>query len=280
MVNRIWQWTFGEGLVATENDFGVVGQAPSNLALLDYLAGEFIRSGWSVKHIQRLLVESNAFQMSAQGSARAAAADPDNRLLWRWTPRRLEGEVIRDSMLAVSGRLNPEMGGPSIFPRIPVPVLEASLSKRWPTGWGKSDERQADRRSIYIFVKRGMRVPEMEALDAPDTNSSCEQRSVSTTGPQALTFLNGDFAREQASYFAERLVDEAGSDTGRQISRAFRLALGRPASLAEVTAARDFLAKEERQITMDFAGGRDAGSRALAAFCAVLLNTNEFFYMN
>jgi hypothetical protein len=125
-----------------------------------------------------------------------------------------------------------------------------------------------------------MRVPEMEALDAPDTNSSCEQRSVSTTGPQALTFLNGDFAREQASYFAERLVDEAGSDTGRQISRAFQLALGRPAGPAEVTAARDFLAKEERQITMDSAGARDAGKKALAAFCAVLLNTNEFFYMN
>ena len=221
IVNRIWQWTFGDGLVPAANDFGVIAQPPSNPELLDYLAGELIHSHWSTKHIQRLLVNSSTFRMSSTWNEHAAATDPDNRLLWRWKPRRLDAETIRDSMLAVSRHLNPAIGGPSVFPEIPASVLEASLSKRWPTGWGTSDERQSTRRSIYIFAKRGMGVPELEALDGPDTNSSCARRSVSTTGPQALTFLNGEFARKQARQLQARVVEEAGVDTGKQISGHF-----------------------------------------------------------
>jgi hypothetical protein len=284
MVNRMWQWTFGEGFVATANDFGVITQAPANPELLDYLAGELIRSGWSTKHIQRLLVKSGTFGMSSTSNEGAASVDPDNRLLWRWKPRRLESEVIRDSMLAVSGRLNPAMGGPSIFPQIPASVLEASLSKRWPTGWGVSDERQTSRRSIYIFAKRGMGVPELEVLDAPDTTSSCERRSVSTTGPQALTFLNGDFARKQARELQKRVSEEAGADTDQQISTGFQLVLGRSPKPTEMTAAREFLEKQQRQIEIDAGPGHvsepEARTGALQALCSVLLNSNEFFYLN
>jgi hypothetical protein len=282
MVNRIWQWTFGEGLVATENDFGVMGQPPSNAALLDYLATEFIQSGWSIKQIQGLLAKSSAFQRSVIGSERGSGADPDNVFLSRWKPRRLEAEVVRDSMLAVSGQLNFEMGGPSIFPQIPPSVLDASLSKRWPTGWGKSDERQAARRSIYIFVKRGMGVPELEALDQPDTTSSCEQRSVSTTGPQALTFINGDFALEQARHLTLRVLKEAGADVSAQISNAFHLVVSRSPSRREIAVAREFLAAQQQQIEADAGGGLvgDSSERALRALCSVLLNTNEFFYLN
>jgi hypothetical protein len=282
MVNRIWQWHFGEGLVASENDFGVMGQRPTHPELLDYLAQEFIESGWSIKHLQRLIVNSNTYKASSAWNAEAAKTDPDGVSLWRWQPRRLQGEVVRDSMLAISGRINLEMGGPSVYPPLPRAVLEGQ--SRPGDGWEKSEERQAARRSIYIFVKRSLAVPELEVLDAPDTTSSCEQRPVSTTGPQALTFLNGDFAQEQARYFAARLLQEAGPATRAQIHRGFELALARPPRGDELKIALDFLASQQRQIEADAQSGKkeagDARQRALEAFCLVLLNTNEFFYLN
>ena len=160
IVNRIWQWHFGEGLVATENDFGVMGQRPSHPELLDYLATEFVQSGWSLKHMQRLIVTSNTFQASSTSNVQADQADPDNTLHLRWKPRRLEGEVIRDTTLAVGGQLTLEMGGPA-FIRLPEAVLAGQ--SRPGEGWGKSDARQAARRSIYIFVKRSLTVPELDA---------------------------------------------------------------------------------------------------------------------
>ena len=284
MVNRIWGWHFGEGVVASENNFGLMGERPSHAELLDYLAREFIQSGWSIKHIHRLIVKSNTFQTSSVWNKRAGKIDPDNALLWRWKPRRLEAEVIRDSMLAISGQLNLEMGGPSVYPPVPASVLEASLSKQWTKGWGKSDERQAARRSIYLFVKRSMAIPELQVLDAPDTTSSCEQRLVSTTGPQALTFMNGGFAQQQAGFLAARLEREAGEDVKGQVSRAFELAFSRPPRAKEVNVAREFLAAQQRQIEADAkATNKDVSDprrRALEAFCLVLLNTNEFFYLN
>jgi Protein of unknown function (DUF1553)/Protein of unknown function (DUF1549) len=282
MVNRIWQWHFGEGLVASENDFGVMGQRPSHPELLDYLATEFIQSGWSVKHIHRLIVNSNTYQASSAWNDQAAQADPDNALLWRWKPRRLEAEAIRDTTLAVSGQLNLEMGGPSIYPPVPQTVLAGQ--SRPGDGWGKSDERQAARRSIYIFVKRSLGVPELEVLDAPDTTSSCEQRIVSTTGPQALTFLNGEFTHQQARHFATRLLAEVGQAARAQIERAFELALCRPPRPEELNNAMDFLVSQQQQIEADAQAAKlnisEARQKALEAFCLVLLNTNEFFYLN
>jgi len=278
IVNRLWQWHFGEGLVTTENDYGVVGQRPTNQALLDYLATELIQSGWSLKHIQRLIVESSTYRASASWNEQAAKIDPDDTLHWRWKPRRLDAESVRDSLLAVSGQLNREMHGPSIYPDLPRAVLEGQ--SRPGEGWGKSDEKEASRRSVYIFAKRAIAVPELETLDAPDSTSSCEKRDVSLTGPQALTFLNGTFTNLQARKLAERLEHEAGADVKAQAARAFELVLARTATTEELRTAAEFVAKQQKQIEADAKGNGDAARRALEAFCLVMLNSNEFFYLN
>jgi Protein of unknown function (DUF1553) len=188
---------------------------------------------------------------------------------------------VRDSILAVSGQLNPEHSGPSIFPPLPRAVLEGQSLPG--DGWGTSPPRQAARRSIYVFCKRSLAVPELELLDTPDTTSSCEQRPLSTTAPQALTFLNGAFVQDQAAHWANRLRREAGEDPAAQVRRAFTLALCRPPRPDELRLALDFLSRQQRQVESDARSrGESAGDtrqKALAAFCAVLLNTNEFFYV-
>ncbi len=281
LVNRIWQAHFGEGLVATENNFGVMGKRPSHPELLDHLAAELVRSGWSVKELQRLIVNSATFRRSSTWHAQAAELDPDNTLLWRWSPRRLEAEMVRDSVLWVSGRLNLERSGPSVYPKVPEAVLAGQSVPG--QNWEESEEDQALRRSIYIFVKRSLVVPELEVLDAPDTTSSCEQRRVSTTGPQALIFLNGDFMQEQARHFADRIQRGSGQGLAKQVSRAFQVALAREPDPAELSAAQDFLARQQRQIESEESSSEQTESaqlRALQSFCLTLLNTNEFFYMN
>ena len=281
LVNRIWQAHFGEGLVATENDFGVMGKRPSHPGLLDHLAAELIRSGWSVKALQRLIVNSVTFRRSSTWNPQAAKLDPENALLWRWSPRRLEAEMVRDSVLWVTGRLNLERSGPSVYPKVPESVLAGQSEPG--LNWGESEEDQVLRRSIYIFVKRSLVVPELEVLDAPDTTSSCEQRRVSTTGPQALIFLNGDFMQEQARHFAGRLQRESGQGLEKQVSRAFQMAFARKPEPAELSAAQDFLVRQQRQIEGEESFSEQAESaqlRALQSFCLTLLNTNEFFYLN
>jgi hypothetical protein len=261
MVNRVWQWHFGRGLVPTANDFGTAGEPPTHPELLDWLAARFVADGWRLKPLHRMIVLSSVYQTSAAASEEALHADPKNALLGRWRQRRLEAEAVRDSMLAVSGRLNPEQHGPSMYPTLARAVLEGQ--SRPGEGWGQSDERQQARRSVYIFVKRSLAVPELDLLDVPDTTSSCETRPVSTTAPQALTFLNGGFANEQARHFAARLRREAGDDAAAQVRRAFELALCR--------LPRD----EEMKVSVAFLGGE-----SLEAFCLVVLNLNEFVYLN
>jgi hypothetical protein len=176
------------------------------------------------------------------------------------------------------------MAGPSFYPTLPTEVLAGQ--SRPGEGWGKSDEREQCRRSLYIFAKRSLAVPELDLLDAPDTTSSCERRMVSTTGPQALTFLNGTFVHQQASYFASRLAADAGPAPKDQVDRAFSLALGRPPRAPEAQAALEFLDKQERQIRADAgltpksAGAIDARRKALEAFCLVVLNMNDFVFNN
>lgn len=285
IVNRIWQQHFGEGLVASESDFGIVGQRPSHPELLDWLALQFTTHSprpWSLKSLHRLIVTSSAYRMSSRVDARAKRIDPENRLLTRWRQRRLDAEAVRDSVLAVSGALNPERFGPSVYPEIPRPVLEGQ--SRPGEGWGKSTEAAASRRSVYIFAKRSLAVPELEVLDAPDTTSSCEQRLVSTIAPQALTFLNGEFIQRQAALLAARVQREAGAEARRQVELAFVVALCRPATPAEVRSSLSFLTTQQRQIEADDRKSGKASSeaqpKALAAFCLVLLNTNEFAYLN
>jgi hypothetical protein len=282
MVNRIWQHHFGRGLVASANDFGVVGDPPTHPELLNWLAAEFMAGGWHVKALQRLIVLSSTYQAAGTFQSEAARVDPKDALLWRWRQRRLEAEAVRDSILAVSGRLNPQAGGPGIYPQLPRAVLEGQ--SRPGDGWGKSDEQQMARRSIYIYVKRSLAVPELEVLDAPDTTSSCEARPVSTIAPQALTFLNGEFINEQARHFAARLQREAGGEAPARVQRAFELALCRPPRPDEMQASLDFLAVQQRQIEAELRKvHKDPGSaaqRALEAFCLVMLNTSEFVYVD
>lgn len=278
MVNRIWQHHFGDGLVASENDFGVMGDSPSHPELLDWLASEFVARDWSIKYLHRLIMLSSAYQMSSVGCAESLAKDPHARLLSRFTPRRLEAEAIRDAVLSASGSLNHERGGPSVFPEISSAVL-ASQSRPG-NGWTKSEPLQAARRSVYVFVKRTLPLPEFEVLDFPDTNGPCEQRQVSTVAPQALTLLNGAFMHEQSRQFAKRLVRESADPTAR-IDLAYRLALSRPATDAERSEVLAFLTNQEEQILADAAASPppDVAEHALAAFCLVLLNTNEFVYL-
>ena len=282
IVNRIWQFHFGQGIVASASDFGVMGDPPSHPELLDWLASELVASGWRLKPLHRMIVLSQTYRRSSTFEPEAARADPSDALLWRWRQRRLDAEVVRDSILAVSGRLNPRMGGASFYPTLPREVLEGQ--SRPGEGWGKSDEREQCRRSIYIFAKRSLAVPELELLDTPDTTGSCERRMVSTTGPQALTFLNGAFVHQQAGYFAARLANEAGTSAAAQVECAFTLALGRAPRADELRAALDFLDKQERQIRADASGTQtrtvDARRKALEAFCLVVLNMNEFVYNN
>jgi hypothetical protein len=282
MVNRVWMHHFGKGLVATPNDFGLMGEPPSHPELLDWLAARFVVEGWHLKPIHRLLVLSNTYQVSASGSESDENAARKLSLFGRWRQRRLEAEAVRDAILAISGQLNPQMQGPSVYPPLPRAVLEGQ--SRPGDGWSKSDARQAARRSIYVFAKRSLALPELELLDTPDNTSPCEQRMTSTTAPQALTFLNGTFLHEQAAHFGARLRREAGTDSAEQIRLAFALSLCRPPSGEELRMAADFLVRQEQQIEADARTASkptaDAKQRALAALCLVLLNTNEFAYWN
>jgi len=281
IVNRLWQHHFGEGIVATVNDFGLMGEPPSHAELLDWLAAELVESGWRLKHLHRLMVLSHAYQLAAEQNDESEAADPGARLLWRWRPRRLEAEAIRDAMLATSGQLNLQAGGPSVYPEISAEVLAGQSIPG--NGWRPSPPEEARRRSIYIFVKRTLMVPELEVLDFPNTNQSCGERPVSTVAPQALSFLNGDFAAEQSRHFAARVAAEAGTETPRQIELAYRLAFGRLPSEEEQTVITSFLVRQEAQITSDAATTSQAvdnpRQRALEALCLVLLNANEFAYI-
>ncbi len=313
LINRVWQGHFGEGLVRSENDFGLMGQRPTHPALLDWLASVFTapaesspspqhRPGtprapspeppapnlaWSLKRLHRLVLLSSVYRQSSTPAAGPASAgrgplavDPEERLLWRWRPRRLEAESVRDSVLLASGQLNRKQYGPGVYPVIPRAVLEGQ--SRPGSGWGKSDEAEASRRSIYIFSKRSLAVPELEVLDAPDNAASCEQRAVSTIAPQALTFLNGEFIRAQSRHLAARLAREAGEDPAARVRRAFLLTVARPATAAETQAGIAFLAEQERQIAKDLPSTDPAlcRRRALEAFALVMLNTNEFYYID
>ncbi|MGD9724126.1 MAG: DUF1549 and DUF1553 domain-containing protein [Pirellulales bacterium] len=280
MVNRLWQHHFGDGLVGTENDFGVMGAPPSNQPLLDWLADEFVAGGWRIKRMHRMMVLSSAYRQASSDDPAAAAVDPENNLLWRFKPRRLEAEAVRDAILAVSGQLNTTAGGPSVYPQISRAVLETQ--SRPGDGWRTSPPREAARRSVYVFVKRTLLVPELEVLDFPSTEQTCEQRMVSTVAPQALTFLNGEFIHQQAQAFAERLAREAGPDDTSRLVRAYLLAYSRLPTEQERAAVLRFLGQQADQVTADSKGaiaGDAARAKALTALCLVLLNTNEFAYV-
>jgi hypothetical protein len=295
IVNRLWQHHFGAGLVRTPNDFGLRGDRPTHPELLDWLAIELIESGWSLKHIHRLIVTSATYRQASQiENAAAQRIDPDQRLLWRMPRRRLEAEALRDGVLAVTGQFTPWLGGPMI--RIPLEpeVYDLIFTEDEPDGlWPITpDSREHSRRSLYLFNKRNVRLPILEAFDQPDTLTSCAVRPVSTFAPQALILMNGPFMQEQAKAFAVRLWHDVGDDAPGQIDRAYRLALGRPARPVERTLAQRFLHEQaaflrdrlrfgEKVALPEALPARADPARlaALADFCLALLNRNAFVHV-
>jgi hypothetical protein len=256
-VNRLWQHHFGRGLVGTPSEFGVHGEPPSHPELLDYLATDLVANGWRLKAIHRLMVLADTYQQSTRGSADALTKDPDNRLLSRMSRRRLEGESVRDTLLIVGGRLNPAMGGPGVV--LPDAAGAAGGSRAVNA---TADKREHDRRSVYLFSRRNLRQPFLEAFDLPDSNQSCPKRERSTTAPQALALLNSADATAAATALAARVTREADTEPAR-ITRAYRLVLGRSPTSAELDRATAFLRESP-----------------LAELCRALFNLNEFVYLD
>ena len=271
MVNRLWQYHFGAGLVETPSDFGFSGGRPSHPELIDYLAAEFITpqahglrpvgprpSSWSLKHLHYLLVTSKTYQQQSRYRPAAAKLDANNRLLWRKTPMRLEAEAVRDTILHVSGQLNTEMGGPG--------YQDFKLVVRGATHYYNpidADSAAANRRSIYRTWARSGRSSLLDTLDCPDPSTVTPKRTLTTTPLQALALMNNAFVLRMADHFADRLRKEAGANVNQQIIRAYQLAYGRMPADAERALARGVV---ERQ--------------GLAVLCRAIFNSNEFMYVD
>ena len=259
MVNRLWQHHFGEGIVRTPSNFGKMGEAPSHPELLDWLALEFIEREWSLKAMHRLMLTSEAYQMSSRDIAANVAIDPENRFFWRMPRQRVEAEAMRDVILATAGTLDRTLGGPNVFPYIDPDLFEVSSKRNWP---GKPDDDPSTwRRSLYVFSKRSIRYPLFEAFDQPNLVNSVDRRNRSTVAPQALLLMNNSFVLVQSEKFAERLKREAGNDVTVQVERGFRVALSRPPDKVERDKAIEYVRRD-----------------GLPAFCHVLFNLNEFVY--
>lgn len=264
IANRIWQHHFGNGIVKTTSDFGRAGTLPTHPKLLDWLAAEFIENGWSIKKLHRTIMLSQTYQMSSRAeNAKADAVDPGNDLLWRQNLRRLEAEALRDTMLAISGRLNPKMGGRGFFPRLSGEVLAGQ--SRPGLDWELSSADELSRRSLYAYVRRTMTVPMLDTFDYSNTTSPLSERPVTTVAPQALLLLNDAFMREQAATFADRLEKEirtvatgvrrwtntvappphAGGYDEKFITRGFQFAVGRQPTKRERHLARDFMKRQQ-----------------------------------
>jgi hypothetical protein len=211
-------------------------------------------------------VLSDAYRRGSTYDSAAAKLDPQNHLLWRMNRRRLDGEALRDSVLSVAGTLNPNAGGPSVFPELPA---EMTAMGAWPVS---ADPAERDRRSVYVYVKRNLRYPLFGALDAPDRNEACSRRFETTTPAQSLMLLNEKLYADKARRFAERVIREAGTDPAAAVERAYLIALSRKPSSEERTAATQFLAEQAKR-----AGGP---TEALADFCHALFNLNEFVYVD
>jgi hypothetical protein len=267
MVNRVWQFHFGRGLVSTPNDFGRMGTRPSNPELFDWLASQFIQGGWKIKPLHRTIMLSSAYQQSSITPLEKTAMEKDaeNALLWKFSHRRLEAEEIRDSMLAVAGRLNPKAGGPSFM--VPIDPELVLMLKR-PQYWVPTrDKTEYNRRTIYMIYKRNLRLPFQEVFDAPDTLLSCARRDASTHAPQALELLNGQSSNDFAASFAARLLRER-TGAAERIDYAWRLAAGRSPNPAE------------KALAMKFLSGNPDDPAAVKEFALAVFNLNAFLYVN
>jgi hypothetical protein len=249
IVNRLWQHHLGWGIVATPSDFGAQGEKPTHPELIDWLATELIKEGWHLKPIHKLIMSSAVYQESGASDPARVRLDHDNTLFWRHPPQRLEAEVIRDAMLAVSGLLDPTMGGP-----------------------GSLDEAQR-RRSVYFMIKRSKLIPMMLLFDAPDAVQGVGVRSTTTIAPQSLLLMNSPIVRDWAVGFARRLEPRARESRSEAVRLGYQIALGRPPQGPEEADALAFLKGQENGYSPDRL------EPALADFCQVLMGLNEFIYI-
>jgi hypothetical protein len=260
IVNRIWHHHFGRGIVPTLDNFGKMGELPTHPELLDWLAVEFVKQGWSIKQMHRLIMTSDAYKMASQfDNTGNMAKDPQNRYLWRYRQQRIDAEIMRDQMLAVSGGLNQEMFGRPVFPVIQQEVLASMINGIWKQ---TDDGPGVWRRSVYVYRKRGLPYPLLDIFDLPNQNISCGARNVSTVPTQALTLMNDEFVLKQAQLFANRLQEAAHGEVATEVDLAYRLALSRPPDAHEKQMAVDFL--------------RD---HKLVDLTDVVFNLNEFLYV-
>jgi len=294
LVNRLWLHHFGQGIVRTPDNFGVMSDEPTHPELLDWLAAELVEGGWQAKHIHRLILLSRTYQMDSSHPAHEEYAQRDfgNELWWRANRRRLDAEALRDGLLAVSGELNPQAGGPGFVPTVSDEALEG-LSKKG-AAWNASPVEEQRRRSIYMFTRRSLLLPLMTVFDLADTTQPCAQRSVTTVAPQALALLNNQFVHEQSDAFARRVEREVGAEPAAQIDRAWWLAFGRaPRESEREMALAHLVAQREHYVTLGSeqaaAGAPDQNAAntadvaehlALASLAHVLLNANEFVYVD
>ena len=281
MVNRLWLQHFGQGLVRSPNNFGFKGELPTHPGLLDWLASEFMRPtvdagpAWTLKRIHKLIMTSSTYRQRSVHPHETQYSQRDflNRNLWKFNRRRISSESLRDAMLAVGGRLNMRMGGPSFYPGMSAEALEGLSRKAG--DWKSSPADERSRRSIYMMTKRSRLLPLMTTFDFSDTTASCGQRDVTTVAPQALALLNNQFTHAQSEALAKRLAGHAASAT-EQVKLAWQLAFGRNPSDGELGQAENHL-HEQRQ---HFDGRNNPGHLALASLCHVLLNCNEFIYVD
>jgi hypothetical protein len=267
IVNRLWQHHFGLGLVPSSGDFGKTGAAPTHPQLLDWLAAELPERGWSLKQMHRLMLSSRTYRQGSRGSGAeweaALKRDSTNKLLSRMSRRRLDGESIRDSFLAISGQLNLEGGGPSVRPPLPKEVTSTLLNNQWKVTPDAAGHR---RRSLYIFARRNLRYPMFDIFDRPESSISCSRRNRSTTAPQSLMLLNSEFSLQAAEALAARISSAGGDGDAsdeQSVERAYALIFSRPPTASERALGLDFLDRD-----------------SLGHYCLALLNTNEAIYVD
>lgn len=294
IVNRIWREHFGKGFSETPSDFGLLGEGPSHAELLDYLASSLPRWGWSLKKLRREILASAAYRQAsrvppgsaaAEQFARARQLDPDNRLLWRFAPRRLDGEAIRDSLLATAGLLTSERGGPGVMPPLPPELTQTLLKNQW-----KASERAADhyKRSIYLFARRNLRYPILEAFDRPDANASCPLRHRSTTALQSLLLLNSAESLSAARHLAG-IAMQSGETPPEWLAAAHLRALGRPLDAAAGASGVEFLRRQALLVAalppaenaspatpLPHFSGDPHWAAALVDYCLALVNSADF----
>jgi hypothetical protein len=274
LANRVWQHHFGKGIVATPSNFGFMGAKPTHPELLDFLAAQLIANGGRLKPLHKMLLMSATYRQSSSSSnpksefRNPKSVDPENTLLWRMNLQRMEAEVLRDSILAASGKLNLKRGGPAMKPRLRADLLPVSQRNKWPALTAEGPEQW--RRSVYIYVKRQLLMPQMELFDAPTTTDSCAVRSQSVVPTQALVLMNDEFVEDQARHLSDRAVEEAGDELPRVIERMFLLTVSHPPSFERMQQAVAFV--QAREVMAD-------RPTALTDLAHVLLNSSEFIYI-